>query len=94
MFLCRKAVSSEQYRPLSEREAVLFDGHQKVYKGVYRHLTRFESPLRERETVCIIQMKDLCKQFFLFLCEFHRTCFLLRKRKQIFLRNASDRCWV
>ena len=45
MFLCRKAVSSEQYRPLSEREAVLFDGHQKVYKGVYRHLTRFESPL-------------------------------------------------
>ena len=29
-------------------------------------------------------MKDLCKQFFLFLCEFHRTCFLLRKRKQIF----------
>ena len=49
MFLCRKAVSSEQYRPLSEREAVLFDGHQKVYKGVYRHLTRFESPLRERE---------------------------------------------
>ena len=40
MFLCRKAVSSEQYRPLSEREAVLFGGHQKVYKGVYRHLTR------------------------------------------------------
>ena len=35
MFLCRKAVSSEQYRPLSEREAVLFGGHQKVYKGVY-----------------------------------------------------------
>ena len=84
MFLCRKAVSSEQYRPLSEREAVLFDGHQKVYKGVYRHLTRFESPLREREDGLIIQMKDLCKQFFLFLCEFHRTCFLLRKRKQIF----------
>lgn len=49
MFLCRKAVSSEQYRPLSEREAVLFDGHQKVYKGVYRHLTRSGSPLRERE---------------------------------------------
>ena len=49
MFLCRKAVSSEQYRPLSEREAVLFGGHQKVYKGVYRHLTRSGSPLRERE---------------------------------------------
>lgn len=49
MFLCRKAVLLERYCSLSEREAVLFDGYQKVYKGVYRHLTRSGSPLRERE---------------------------------------------